>query len=179
MIDTSEILVSHEQIVEMTDRVSAEINRDYKGKKLVVIGILTGAFVFTADLVRKLDMPVLVDFMQASSYVGENSTGRLVIKKDISTDIKGLDVLIVEDIVDTGRTLAALKEMLLQRSPASVRICTAFDKPDRRTNDLKPDYNGIVVPDKFIVGYGLDLDGEYRNFDEVRIVKRDINTEDR
>ncbi len=136
----------------MLDRLSGELNRDYKGETLVVVGILTGAFIFTADLIRRLDMPVIVDFMQVSSYVGEFSTGELKIKKDLSYDIRDKNVLIVEDIIDTGRTLALLKEQLLERGPKSLKICTAFDKPSRRVNDLKPDYNGIVVPDEFIVG---------------------------
>jgi len=173
MIDTSEVLITHEQIQEMLDRLAAELNRDYAGKPLVVVGILTGAFIFCSDLVRKLEMPVIVDFMQVSSYVGEISTGNLKIKKDMSYDIAGKDVLIVEDIIDTGRTLALLKEQLLKRGPASLRICTAFDKPDRRVTELVPDYNGITIPDKFIVGYGLDLDGEYRNYDDIRVVKQE------
>ncbi|MBQ5422884.1 MAG: hypoxanthine phosphoribosyltransferase, partial [Clostridiales bacterium] len=138
-----------------------------------VVGILTGAFIFCSDLVRRLEMPVIVDFMQVSSYVGEISTGNLKIKKDMSYDIAGKDVLIVEDIIDTGRTLALLKEQLLKRGPASLKICTAFDKPDRRVTELVPDYNGITIPDKFIVGYGLDLDGEYRNYDDIRVVKQE------
>ena len=173
MNDTSEVLITHDEIMEMLDRVAAEINRDYAGRPLVVVGILTGAFIFCSDLVRRLEMPVIVDFMQVSSYVGEVSTGVLKIKKDMTYDIAGKDVLIVEDIVDTGRTLALLKEQLLKRGPASLKICTAFDKPDRRVTELKPDYNGITVPDKFIVGYGLDLDGEYRNFDDIRVVKQE------
>ena len=173
MNDTSEVLITHDEIMEMLDRVAAEINRDYAGRPLVVVGILTGAFIFCSDLVRRLEMPVIVDFMQVSSYVGEVSTGVLKIKKDMSYDIAGKDVLIVEDIVDTGRTLALLKEQLLKRGPASLKICTAFDKPDRRVTELKPDYNGITVPDKFIVGYGLDLDGEYRNYDDIRVVKQE------
>ena len=173
MIDTSEVLITHEQIQEMLDKVAAELNRDYAGKPLVVVGILTGAFIFCSDLVRRLEMPVIVDFMQVSSYVGEVSSGVLKIKKDMSYDIAGKDVLIVEDIIDTGRTLALLKEQLLKRGPASLKICTAFDKPDRRVTDLIPDYNGITIPDKFIVGYGLDLDGEYRNFDDIRVVKQE------
>ena len=173
MNDTSEVLITHDEIMEMLDRLAAELNRDYAGRPLVVVGILTGAFIFCSDLVRRLEMPVIVDFMQVSSYVGEVSTGVLKIKKDMSYDIAGKDVLIVEDIVDTGRTLALLKEQLLKRGPASLKICTAFDKPDRRVTELKPDYNGITVPDKFIVGYGLDLDGEYRNFDDIRVVKQE------
>lgn len=173
MIDTSEVLITHEQIQEMLDRLAAELNRDYAGKPLVVVGILTGAFIFCSDLVRRLEMPVIVDFMQVSSYVGEISTGNLKIKKDMSYDIAGKDVLIVEDIIDTGRTLALLKEQLLKRGPASLKICTAFDKPDRRVTELVPDYNGITIPDKFIVGYGLDLDGEYRNYDDIRVVRQE------
>ena len=173
MIDTSEVLITHEQIQEMLDRLAAELNRDYAGRPLVVVGILTGAFIFCSDLVRRLEMPVIVDFMQVSSYVGEISTGNLKIKKDMSYDIAGKDVLIVEDIIDTGRTLALLKEQLLKRGPASLKICTAFDKPDRRVTELVPDYNGITIPDKFIVGYGLDLDGEYRNYDDIRVVTQE------
>ncbi|MCR4688042.1 MAG: hypoxanthine phosphoribosyltransferase [Saccharofermentans sp.] len=171
-IDTSEVLVTREQIEEMLTRLSAQINRDYEGRQLIVCGILTGAFIFTSDLVKRLTMPVIIDFMQVSSYVGEISSGNLKIKKDMSYDIEGKDVLIVEDIIDTGRTLELLKQQLLKRNPASLKICTAFDKPARRENDLKPDYNGIVVPDEFIVGYGLDLDGKYRNFDDIRIVRK-------
>ncbi|MBR4948975.1 MAG: hypoxanthine phosphoribosyltransferase [Clostridiales bacterium] len=172
-INTDKVLVTHAEIEAMLDRISAELNRDYKDTPLVVVGILTGAFIFTADLVRRLEMPVIIDFMQVSSYVGEFSTGELKIKKDMSCDIKDMDVLIVEDIIDTGRTLKLLKEQLLSRGPKSLKICTAFDKPSRRVNDLVPDYNGIVVPDEFIVGYGLDLDGRYRDFDDIRIVRKE------
>ena len=171
-IDTSRILVTHEQIEEMLDRLSEQLNRDYAGQHLIVVGILTGAFIFTSDLVRRLTMPVTVDFMQVSSYVGEVSSGVLKIKKDMSYDIEGQHVLIVEDIVDTGRTLALLMEMLEKRNPASLKVCTAFDKPARRVNSFVPDYNGLTVPDEFIVGYGLDLDGKYRNFDDIRIVRK-------
>lgn len=170
-MDLSEIMIPQDEIASMVTRVAEEINKDYKSEELIVVGILTGAFVFTADLVRELDMPVIVDFMQVKSYVGDKSTGTLTIKRDLSTDIKGKNVLIVEDIIDTGNTLKALKEMLLQREPKSLKICTAFDKPSRRVNDLTPDYNGITVPDEFIVGYGLDYDGAYRNLKEVRIVR--------
>ncbi|MBR3247525.1 MAG: hypoxanthine phosphoribosyltransferase [Clostridiales bacterium] len=172
-INTDTVLVSHEEIEQMLERLSGELNRDYDGETLVVVGILTGAFIFTADLVRRLNMPVIVDFMQVSSYVGEFSTGELKIKKDMSCDIRDMNVLIVEDIIDTGRTLALLKEKLLEREPKSLKICTAFDKPSRRVNDLVPDYNGITVPDEFIVGYGLDLDGKYRDFDDIRIVRKE------
>lgn len=171
--NTDEVLVSHDEIEQMLDRMSAEINRDYRDQPLVVVGILTGAFIFMADLVRRLNMPVTIDFMQVSSYEGDSSTGILKIKKDISSDIRNKNVLVVEDVVDTGRTLSHLKEMLLERGPKSLKICTAFDKPSRRVTDMVPDYNGIEVPDEFIVGYGLDLDGQFRDFNDVRIVRKE------
>ena len=171
--NTDEVLVSHDEIEQMLDRVSVEINRDYRDQPLVVVGILTGAFIFMADLVRRLNMPVTIDFMQVSSYEGDSSTGILKIKKDISSDIRDKNVLVVEDVVDTGRTLSHLKEMLLERGPKSLKICTAFDKPSRRVTDMVPDYNGIEVPDEFIVGYGLDLDGQFRDFNDVRIVRKE------
>ena len=170
-VDTSAVLISEEQIDRMLDEVAAKINRDYAGKDLLIVGILTGAFIFTADLTRRLDVNVEVDFMQVSSYVGTESTGNLKICKDLSVDIEGRDVLVVEDIIDTGRTLALLKDILIKKGAKSVKLCAAFDKPSRRVNDLVPDYCGIVIPDEFVVGYGLDLDGQFRNFREVRIVR--------
>ena len=170
-MDISKVLIPEEEIQAMVKRVASEINRDYEGREVVVIGVLTGAFIFTADLVRELNMPVVIDFMHVSSYQGTESTGFLKIKKDISTDIEGKHVIIVEDIIDTGNTLKALREMLAERGPASIKICTAFDKPSRRVNDLTPDYNGITVPDEFIIGYGLDYDGAYRNIKDIRIVR--------
>lgn len=170
----SDTLISKTEIEAMVDRVAQEINETYKGEPLIVIGILTGAYVFTADLVRKLDMPVTVDFMQVKSYSGQNSTGNFQILKDTSFDLADKNVLVVEDIIDTGRTLSKLKEMLKDRGTKSLRICTAFDKPDRRVVDIKPDFNGIVIPDEFIVGYGLDYDGLYRNFEDVRYMSKDV-----
>ncbi|SCW60504.1 hypoxanthine phosphoribosyltransferase [Ruminococcaceae bacterium YRB3002] len=167
--DTSKVLITDEQINEMLDRVSSEINRDYEGRELVVIGILTGAYIFTADLTRRLTMPVNVDFMQVSSYQGTRSTGILTIRKDLTVDVQDQDVLVVEDIIDTGRTLALLREELYGRGAKSVKLCAAFDKPARRIIDIVPDYRGIVVPDEFIVGYGLDYNGQFRNIKNVRI----------
>ena len=170
-VDTSEVMITEEQIGKMLEDVSSRINRDYEGKELIVIGILTGAYIFTADLTRRLNMMVNVDFMQVSSYVGTESTGELKIRKDLTVDVNGKDVLVVEDIIDTGRTLELLKRVLYERGAKSVKLCAAFDKPDRRVNDLVPDYCGIVIPDEFIVGYGLDLDGRFRNYKDVRIVR--------
>lgn len=169
-IDTSEVLVQASEIKSLVERVGKAINSDYGDEELVVIGILTGAYVFVADLVRELRMPVVVDFMQVSSYVGSNSTGVLTVKKDISFPIEGRNVLIVEDIIDTGYTLKCLVEMLQKREPKSIRICTAFDKRERRTNNVEVDYKGITIPDKFVVGYGLDYDGEYRNLKDLCVV---------
>jgi len=170
-VEEFETLISAQEIEEKVREVAARINADYNGEPLVVIGVLTGAFVFTADLVRQLDMPVIVDFLQVSSYKGEQSTGNFIFKKDITTDIKDKNVLIVEDIIDTGRTLVKLSEMLSMREPRSIKICTAFDKPSRRVVELVPDYNCFTIPDKFVVGYGLDYDGKYRNFKDVMVVR--------
>ncbi len=169
--DISEVLVTEEQINEMCDRIAQQLNCDYKDSEPVIVGILTGAFIFTADLVRRLRIPVIVDFMQVASYVGTESTGKLIVKKELSTDVAGRDVLVVEDIIDTGRTMELVKSELLGRGAKSVKVCAAFDKPDRRVNDFVPDYCGIVIPDEFIVGYGLDYDGKYRNVKDVRIVR--------
>lgn len=169
--DISEVLVTEEQINEMCDRIAQQLNCDYKDSEPVIVGILTGAFIFTADLVRRLRIPVIVDFMQVASYVGTESTGKLIVKKELSTDITGRDILVVEDIIDTGRTMELVKSELLKRGAKSVKVCAAFDKPDRRVNDFVPDYCGIVIPDEFIVGYGLDYDGKYRNVKDVRIVR--------
>lgn len=167
-----DVMISEQEIDRKVEEVAAKISSDYEGGSVVVIGVLTGAFIFTADLIRSLTVPVeTVDFVQVSSYEGDKSTGKLVFKKDISTDIAGKDVLIVEDIVDTGRTLKQLKKMLEERNPKSIKICTAFDKPSRRVTDLVPDYNCFTIPDKFIVGYGLDYDGKYRDYKDVRIVR--------
>ncbi|MBR1797331.1 MAG: hypoxanthine phosphoribosyltransferase [Clostridiales bacterium] len=171
-MDKFDLLISEEEISSKVKEVAAKISADYEGESVVVIGVLTGAFIFTADLVRALTVPVeTIDFIQLSSYKGDKSTGNFVFKKDISTDINGKNILIVEDIVDTGRTLKKLREMLTMREPKSIKICTAFDKPSRRVNELVPDYNCFTIPDEFIVGYGLDYDGKYREFKDVRIVR--------
>lgn len=167
-----DLMISAEEIAQKVDEVAKQISSDYEGESVVVVGVLTGAFIFTADLARALTVPVeTVDFLQVSSYEGDKSTGNFIFKKDISTDISGKNVLIVEDIIDTGRTLKKLREMLQMREPKSIKICTAFDKPSRRVNDLVPDYNCFTIPDEFIVGYGLDYDGKYRQFKDVKIVR--------
>ena len=169
-VDVSEVMISENEIKAMVEHQASLINKDFGDEELIVVGILTGSFVFLADLVRHLTMPVKVEFMLVSSYQGQTSTGVLTIKKDLSVPIEGKNVLIVEDIVDTGYTLKCLKELLLKRNPKNLKICTAFDKPSRRVNEIEPDYKGITIPDRFIVGYGLDYDGEYRNLKDVCIV---------
>ncbi len=167
-------MISEEEIKAKVKEVADKISRDYDGESIVVISVLTGAFIFTADLVRELTIPVdKIDTVQISSYEGTKSTGNFIFKKDITTDISGKNVLIVEDIVDTGRTLKKLREMLQMREPKSIKICTAFDKPSRRVNDLVPDYNCFTIPDEFVVGYGLDYDGKYRQFKDIMIVRTD------
>ena len=171
-MDKFDLMISSEEIAAKVKEVADQISRDYNGDPIVVICVLTGAFIFTADLVRELTVPVeKIDTVQISSYEGTKSTGNFIFKKDITTDISGKNVLIVEDIVDTGRTLKKLREMLEMREPKSIKICTAFDKPSRRVNDLVPDYNCFTIPDEFIVGYGLDYDGKYRQFKDVKIVR--------
>jgi len=173
-VDKFDLMISEEEIKAKVKEVADKISRDYDGESIVVISVLTGAFIFTADLVRELTIPVdKIDTVQISSYEGTKSTGNFIFKKDITTDISGKNVLIVEDIVDTGRTLKKLREMLQMREPKSIKICTAFDKPSRRVNDLVPDYNCFTIPDKFVVGYGLDYDGKYRQFKDIMIVRTD------
>lgn len=159
-----DIIVSKEEIDEMCDRLAGEISRDYAGKELLLIGVLKGAFVFLADLARRLTIPVQIDFMDVSSYGKETkSSGIVKINSDLNHDITGRHILIVEDIIDTGLTLLKLKELLSTRGPASMALCTAFDKPSRRTVDLPIEYKGIEVPNKFIIGYGLDYDDWFRD----------------
>lgn len=159
------VLISEEEIQKRVAEMAKEISEYYRGKKLVVVGILRGAAVFTSDLIRKMDVEGLVlDFMSVSSYGMETvSSGKINIKMDLSENIEGKHVLIVEDVVDTGITLSSLTEMLKKRNPASVKLCAVFDKPARRVTDIAPNWKGFTMPDKFIVGYGLDYAQKYRD----------------
>ena len=157
------VMISQDELEKGVSRLAEEVNRDYKGKEVIVLGILKGCFVFMADLIKKLDCDVSVYFMEVSSYFdGTVSTGKIKIKKDVDVDIKGKDVLIVEDIIDSGNTLTRLKEVLAEREPASVKICTLLSKPSRRQVELEADYTGFVIEDKFIIGYGLDCGERFR-----------------
>ena len=175
MGDIEEILVSREQINEMVARLGKQISADYEGTELVLVGVLKGGFVFLADLMREITIPVDMDLIAVSSYGDSTkSSGVVRIIKDMDLSVEGKHVLIVEDLVDTGLTLRHLKDLFNTRDPKSVKICTAFDKPSRRKIDIEIEYEGIVVPDKFIVGYGLDYAGKYRNLPQVCTLKKEV-----
>lgn len=173
--DIAEVLLSEEQIVKIVKKLGEQITRDYKGKNLVLVSVLKGSVVFMADLMRAIDIPCSIDFMVVSSYgKGTESKGSVKIIKDLDLNLDGLDLLIVEDILDTGRTLASLIDILKMRNPNSVKICTFLDKPERRIADIQADYTGVQVPDAFVVGYGLDYAERYRNLPYVGIVKPEV-----
>lgn len=158
------ILLMAEQIQERVAQLAAELQRDYTGRRPLLVAVLRGAVVFLSDLIRHLDMPVCIDFVQLASYGDSTcSSGKIEVIKDLGTDVAGQDVLVVEDIVDTGRTLAYLVDELRRRGAASVKVCTLLDKPSRRQVPVCLDYVGFEVPDCFVVGYGLDFAGRYRN----------------
>lgn len=166
------LLYSEADVAERVKHLGEQITRDYAGEQLLLITILKGSFVFLSDLVRAIDLPLTVEFMRCSSYgTGVVSSGEVKIMQDVNSDIKGKHVLIVEDIVDTGLTLKKIYQMLLEREPKSLEICTAFDKHSRRIVDLTPKYVGIEVPDEFIVGYGTDYQDYYRNLPGVYAVR--------
>ncbi len=170
--DLSKILVTKEEIAERIQEIGAEITADYAGKKPVLICVLKGATVFFSDLMRAIDLPLTVDFMATSSYGSATKTSGVVrVLKDLDQDIVGKDVLIVEDIVDSGVTLNYLRSMLMHRGAASLRIATLLDKPARRkVPDLKVDYCCFDIPDEFVVGYGLDFDQKYRNLPDIGVL---------
>ncbi|MBR5937900.1 MAG: hypoxanthine phosphoribosyltransferase [Clostridiales bacterium] len=170
----TEVMINRNEIAEAVERLGRQISEDYKGREIVVIGILKGASVFLADLIRKIDCPLIMDFMQVSSYYNSTvSSGNVQIRKDLDYDISGKDVLIVEDIIDSGVTMQCLKRELFARNPKSIKVCAAFDKPSRRKVEFTADYIGIEVPDEFIVGYGLDYAGKYRNLPDVCVLEVD------
>ena len=174
--DIDHILVTEEQLKDKVHELGAQITRDYAGRDLLLVSILKGSVVFMADLMRAIQMPCGIDFMVVSSYGGANttSTGLVKIVKDLDQDLSGKDLLIVEDILDTGITLSHLVPMLKLRNPASVRLCTILSKPSRRKADIEPDYLGFEVPDEFVVGYGLDYDENYRNLPYVGVLKPEV-----
>ncbi|HJD20953.1 MAG TPA: hypoxanthine phosphoribosyltransferase [Candidatus Gemmiger faecigallinarum] len=174
--DIDHVLVSEQQLKDKIAELGAAISRDYDGHDLLLVSILKGAVVFMADLMRAITIPCGIDFMVVSSYGGSNTTttGLVKIIKDLDQDLTGKDVLIVEDILDTGVTLSHLVPMLEMRNPKSVRICSILSKPSRRQADIEPDYKGFDVPDEFVVGYGLDYDEKYRNLPYVGVLKPEV-----
>jgi hypoxanthine phosphoribosyltransferase len=173
--DIKRILFTEEQIKTRVGQLAEQISRDYGGGELLTVGILKGAVVFYSDLVRDMSLPVTLDFMVLSSYGASSvSTGVVRIQYDLEQDISGKDVLIVEDIVDSGLTLHYLTKTLASRNPKSLKVACLFDKPSRRKTDFKPDYIGFEVPDVFIVGYGLDYSERYRNLKYIGELKEEI-----
>ena len=173
--DIKEIMFTKQELDRMVYRMANEINDDFNCEELVAVVILKGSIMFAADLIRCLTMNVKIDFLQASSYgSGTESTGHLEIKKDIDIDIKDKNVLIIEDIVDSGRTLALLKKNLPARGAKDVRIASLLSKPSRRVVDVEVEYIGSEIPDEFVVGYGLDMDEKYRQMDYIGILKPEV-----
>ena len=173
--DVKKVLISKDEIEAMVKRLAAKISKDYEGQQLVLIGVMKGCLIFLADLLRNISIPVEFGTITASSYgSGTVSSGQIKIINDIDIEIEGKDVIIVEDLVDTGLTLNYLKDFLTLRRPKSVGICVAFDKPSRRKNPIEVDYKGMDIPDEFIVGYGLDFDEKYRNLPEICVLKEEI-----
>lgn len=173
--DIKKILIEEKEIQAKVAELGAIITEDYRDKDLLIICVLKGAVIFTSDLIRKIDLPLDIDFMAISSYgANTKSSGVVRILKDLDTSIEGKHVLIVEDIIDSGLTLAYMIENLKSRGPVSVEICTILDKKERRTIDLDIKYTGFVVPDEFVVGYGLDYAEKYRNLPYIAVLKEEI-----
>lgn len=167
-----EVLISEEEVEARVCELAEEINKDYAGKELHLIVILKGSVFFACELAKRVTVPVTMDFMSVSSYGdGMVSAGKITVKKELDENIANKDVLVVEDIVDSGNTLFHLKKLLLARNPKSLKIVTLLDKPDRRTADIETDYCGFIIPDKFVVGYGLDHAQKYRNLPYIGVVQ--------
>ena len=174
MKGVQKILIDEKQIDADVERLAAQINLDYEGKDLLLVGLLKGSFVFLSDLMKKITLPCSVDFMVVSSYGAATvSSGKVNMKKDLSEDIRGKDVLIVEDIIDSGITLNAVMDILKGREPASLKLCSLLSKPSRRVQEVQIDYLGREIPDEFVIGYGLDYNEKYRNLPFIGIIDPD------
>lgn len=172
--DIKDILYSEEVLDEISTRIANQINKDYEGKNVALVVVLKGAVIFATDLMRKLDINVNLDFITVSSYEGTTSTGKINIVKDVNKDLSDVDVILVEDIFDTGRTLSFLVEHIKQKGAKSVEICTLFHKPARQVVEIDLKYVGTTIPDEFIVGYGLDYNEIYRNLPYVGVLKPEV-----
>lgn len=170
-----EVLVTEEEIASKVKEIASKVSEDYKGKDLIMVGILKGAFIFMSDLSRSLSIPVTLDFMAVSSYgKSSESTGEVRIVKDLDFSVEDKHILIIEDIIDTGYTLAYLTDNLRKRGAKSVKVCALLDKPERRKVDIKVDYPGFAIPDEFVVGYGLDYAEIGRNLPYVAALKEEV-----
>lgn len=174
--DIKEVILTGEDIDKLTGSLAERINNDYKNQEVLLVGLLKGSVVFMSDILRKITLPCSIDFMTASSYGSSTvSSGKVNIKKDLSEDIKGRNVIIIEDIVDTGNTLGAVLKLLREREPKSLKLCSLLSKPDRRVDhSIVIDYLGVEIPDEFVVGYGLDYDEKYRNLPYIGILKEEV-----
>lgn len=174
--DIQKILLTEEQIRSRIQELGRELTRDYRDKNPLIIGVLKGVVVFYADMVRCIDTPCQMDFMWISSYAGTESTGQMVVRKDVSSEVRGRHVLVLEDIFDTGSSLDYTVRHLMEKEPASLKVCTLLDKPERRRPDitLQADYVGFTIPNEFVVGYGLDYNEQYRNLPYIGVLKPDV-----
>jgi hypoxanthine phosphoribosyltransferase len=173
--DVSEVLLTEEEVQTRVRALGAQLSADYAGRSPVLVSVLKGSIVFLADLVRAMDVPLSVDLMEVSSYgSGTETTGQVRILKDLSGPIEGRDVVVVEDIIDTGLTLNYLLRYLTERSPASIRVCCLLDKPARRLAEIEIDYRGFSIPDRFVVGYGLDFNEQYRNLPYIGVLRPSV-----
>ncbi len=172
MADNIRVMIAEEEVDAKIKEIATQITKDYAGKEVHLICILKGSIFFTCELAKRIDLPVTLDFMSVSSYGdGTESTGRVKIVKDLDENIEGKEVIVIEDIIDTGRTLSHLMEVLKVRKPASLKLCTLLDKPSRRVVDVDVDYTGFEIPDEFVVGYGLDFAQKYRNLPYIGVVE--------
>lgn len=172
MSETVKVLLPEEEVNARIKEIGAQISKDYAGKEVHLICVLKGGSFFMCELAKRISVPVSIDFMSVSSYgSGTSSSGIVKIIKDLDDSIEGKDVIIVEDIIDSGRTLSNLLELLAKRKPNSMRLCTLLDKPDRRVVEVNVDYTGFTIPDEFVVGYGLDYDQRYRNLPYIGVVE--------
>lgn len=172
--DIEEVLISEEEITKRSKELAKQISEDYKGKRPILVGLLKGSVPFLAELMKHITVDLEIDFMDVSSYEGTESTGDVRINKDLENSVKDDDLIIVEDIIDTGKTLKKVIEILYSKGARSVKVATLLDKPEGRlTNDIEGDYVGFVVPNRFLVGFGLDYNQKYRNLPYVGILKRE------
>ena len=169
------ILISKEDLNQRVKEIGTQITKDFDGEEIIVVGVLKGSVLFMTDLIREIDLPMDIDFMVVSSYEGSTeSSGNVKIIKDINIDVANKNVVIVEDIIDSGRTMHSLKELFQVRDCKTFKICTLLDKKERRKIEIEADYVGFDVPNEFVVGYGLDYDGKYRNLEDIGVLKPEI-----